>query len=330
MPNAPEFTNIDVLIADNDALLAQVLLQNLRAIGFPKVQHVRDGSTALQYIQNNPVDLLITEWDMPPYDGLELIERLRRLNSPKRGIPIIMLTGKGELQHVSTARDVGITEFVVKPFSAQTLFRRIEQIADHPRGFVMSDNYVGPDRRRKDPKGKKDSRRVAVPTEVDPATGIQRGIKMPAIIKPSGAFKKNLGIAGPLASVITPDVLAEAQKTIDAMVDESIGWLKEDITTLMEAHKTMSKAPNNDALERAKQSALSIKARAGTFGFPLASDVGRLLYLFLCSNFNPTKTKHLFIFEKHLQTMQVIIAQRIKESDGIGAELVAELKKLVV
>lgn len=331
MASKPNFKKIHILVADNDVLLANVLTQNLRAMGFSQVNHVRNGAQAMQYIQDHTIDLLITEWEMSPTNGLELIDQVRSMRSYKRTMPIIMLTGRGEVHDVSTARDVGITEFVVKPFTAQTLYSRIERIADHPRGFVLSDRYAGPDRRRKMPPAAADSeRRISIPMEVDPEKNTGRGIKLPAVVKPDHSFKKNMGVKGPLSKIITPNVLAEAQKTIDAMADASLQWLKEDIAKLKQSHQGLATKPNVALLEQAKEAALSIKARAGTFGYPLVSQVGRLLYLFLCTDLRPGNAMHLSVMLKHIETIQVMVAQKLKASDGVGSELVAELKRLAV
>jgi DNA-binding response OmpR family regulator len=64
-------------------------------------------------------------------------------------IPIIMLTGKAERADVEAARDVGVTEFLVKPFSAKSLYERLVLVIENPRSFIISQTYVGPERRRR-------------------------------------------------------------------------------------------------------------------------------------------------------------------------------------
>ena len=95
---------------------------------------------------------------------MALVKQLRLgKETPNRGLPIIMLTGKGEIADVQAARDVGITEFVVKPFTVKTLYDRIEHLIDHPRSFVLSTNFVGPDRRRREAKPESSERRILYP-----------------------------------------------------------------------------------------------------------------------------------------------------------------------
>ena len=69
-------------------------------------------------------------------------------SSPNPYIPIIMVTGHTERHRVEAARDAGVTEILAKPITAQNLFSRIGEIVDHPRPFVKSVDYFGPDRRR--------------------------------------------------------------------------------------------------------------------------------------------------------------------------------------
>src|SRR5690606_20664550 len=98
----------------------------------------------------NDVDILITDWSMYPMDGLALTRHIReKLNNTNRFIPIVMLTGRGERKHVLAARDSGVTEYIVKPFTAQTLYKRIRNVVETPRSFVLGKDYKGPDRRRR-------------------------------------------------------------------------------------------------------------------------------------------------------------------------------------
>jgi DNA-binding response OmpR family regulator len=122
----------------------------LESLGFKHIHIVNDGSVALKYLKAEKVDMIITDWKMEPMDGINLVKYMRMSDdSPNRFIPIIMLTGKAEREDVEIARDVGVTEFVVKPFSAKTLCSRISLVIDNPRSFIMSKIFTGPDRRRR-------------------------------------------------------------------------------------------------------------------------------------------------------------------------------------
>lgn len=333
MSKKPNFRNVNVLLADSDACLAQAVIHHLRAIGFVHITHVKSSTDAVRAIHSQPINFLITEWDMKGSNGVELVRYLRRSpDSPNRALPIIMLTGRGELSDVQTARDVGITEFVVKPFSAQTLYNRIEQIVDSPRSFVVANAYVGPERRRRGspPPGLAD-RRTIHPV---PALPSREGFLAPpghppTIFAPDASLRMAMGTNKPLATVITAQILQEAQKAIDDLGEASMQWIRDDLAAMQASFATLKSSYSSHAVDTIKESALTIKSRSGTFGYRMASDVARLLYLFLSTSFVPTNPRHLTVMEKHIQVLLVIFAQNIKEREGLGAELYTELEHLI-
>jgi CheY-like chemotaxis protein len=139
-----------VLIADDDRRIALIVRKVLESLGFNNIHTARDGTQALQLLRSEKIDMIITDWQMSPMDGISLVKYLRTMDeSPNRFIPIIMLTGNADKINVETARDVGVTEFVVKPFSAKTLCNRILLLIENPRSFIMSRSFSGPDRRRR-------------------------------------------------------------------------------------------------------------------------------------------------------------------------------------
>lgn len=143
-------SGIALLIADPDAHIAQLLREILRNVGFTDTQLVTDGQDALRIMRTKQIDILITDWRMQPLDGITLIEFIRsEKNSPLRFLPILMLTGRSEMRDVEKARDSGVTEYLIKPFTAKSLLERLVAIIDKPRSFVVTKSYSGPDRRRR-------------------------------------------------------------------------------------------------------------------------------------------------------------------------------------
>lgn len=321
---------VKILIADADKYMARVLKQNLLAMGFGHVLHVADGRDAELALKARSFDILLTEWSMPNMDGIDLVGQLRHDDhSPSKTLPIIMLTGRGERSDVAMARDSGISEFVVKPFSSQTLFSRLEQLVDYPRGFVLSPNYVGPDRRRKSlgpPDGIERRKTVPVPMENG---ALDENFYTPRFIRPDYAIKRKIHLNEPLRNIITPEVLKKAQEAIEAMRDESLTWIKEDMAQLETAYHELAKG-NMNAIKSLKEAALSIKSRAGTFGYHLTSEVARLLYRFICTSYNGAIVQHNMIVQKHIEALKVIFVGRLTSEDiAIGEELIKELEVLV-
>jgi DNA-binding response OmpR family regulator len=87
---------------------------------------------------------------MEPMNGIELAHEIRtNALSSNRMVPIVLITGYSALSRVAQARDAGVTEFLVKPFSANDLAKRIAYVINKPRDFIDSHDYFGPDRRRR-------------------------------------------------------------------------------------------------------------------------------------------------------------------------------------
>jgi CheY-like chemotaxis protein len=137
-----------LIIEDNINMIALVR-SILQALGAKRVYEAADAKTGLDLIPVVQPDMIICDWQMEGMTGLELVCLLRDEKSPSPFVPIIMLTAHSELDRVKEARDCGVNEFLVKPISAKRLYARIQQIIEHPRPFVQTDTYFGPDRRRR-------------------------------------------------------------------------------------------------------------------------------------------------------------------------------------
>lgn len=139
-----------ILIVDDMKPMVAVTASVLKAFGFSQIFTAHNGEMGLEVAIRNDPDLIITDWMMEPIDGLEFIKNLRQHPaSPNRFVPVIMMTGFSSRLRVETARDIGVTEFLVKPFTARDLYARITQTIEKPRKFVEAKGFFGPDRRRR-------------------------------------------------------------------------------------------------------------------------------------------------------------------------------------
>jgi len=143
-----DFQNLRVLIADDSRQIRALLKSFLSGFGIKNISEVSDADEAFIEMSNFDPDLVIIDWNMPPTNGLDFVEKVRLgENSPNPYVPIIMLTGFTELFRVKRARDAGISAFLAKPLSAQSLYKRLIAVVDDNRPFVRIKNYFGPDRR---------------------------------------------------------------------------------------------------------------------------------------------------------------------------------------
>jgi len=142
---------VRVLVLDDNRHMRNVIRLILRALGTRQICEASFATDALEELQHFAADVIITDWYMEPLDGLEFVRRVRTAeNSANPYVPIIMLTGYTEYQQVCSARDAGVTEFLAKPVSPKALYERLASIIDNPRFFVRTNQYFGPDRRRRD------------------------------------------------------------------------------------------------------------------------------------------------------------------------------------
>ena len=144
-----DFNKLRFLICDDNAHMRRILRTLLHSFGAREAYEAEDGATALEMYHHYVPDIVITDWAMPIFDGLELTQMIRQPGANANPfVPIIMLTGHSEKRRVTAARDAGVTEFLAKPISAKGLYERIVNVVASPRPFIKTATYFGPDRRR--------------------------------------------------------------------------------------------------------------------------------------------------------------------------------------
>ncbi len=154
---------LKVLIVDDNKHTRLLLAQILRSLGITQTIEAADGVEGLAALRNHAVDIVLTDLAMEPLDGIDFVRLLRNSpDSPNPMVPVLMITGHSTLRRIHEARDVGVNEFMAKPITARGVIGRLQQIIDHPRPFIRTDDYFGPDRRRKnDPEHPGPWRRAA-------------------------------------------------------------------------------------------------------------------------------------------------------------------------
>lgn len=146
---AYQFHSITVLVVEDNQPMLDLVKSLLLTLGTGHVVAAKNGQEGFEAFCNTNPDVVIADWMMQPMDGISLARLIRTdSRSPNPYVPVILMTGFSEKRRVVQARDAGVTEFLVKPFSARDLYRRIAQIVERPRQFVRSGDFFGPDRRR--------------------------------------------------------------------------------------------------------------------------------------------------------------------------------------
>ena len=141
---------LKILLVDDNHYMRVLLAEILRAIGVNHIYEANDGAEGLQMMRDHSVDLVMTDLSMQPLDGIDFVRLLRNSpDSPNQMAPVIMITGHSTFARVNEARDAGVSEFLAKPLTARGVIQRLHQAVEHPRSFVRTDDYFGPDRRRR-------------------------------------------------------------------------------------------------------------------------------------------------------------------------------------
>ena len=144
-----DFNRLRFLVIDDNAHMRRIMKTLLHGFGTREVYEAEDGAAGLEGFTHYSPDIVITDWAMPIFDGLELAQMIRQPDSKGNPYaPIIMLTGHSDKRRVTVARDAGVTEFLAKPISAKGLYQRILNVVANPRPFIKTKTYFGPDRRR--------------------------------------------------------------------------------------------------------------------------------------------------------------------------------------
>ncbi len=147
---AYKFGNLRVLVVETSNIMFNLTRSVLHHFGVKDIVSAFNIEEGYKHYMEFKPDIIIMDWMNNTADGIELTKMIRqRDDSHNRYIPIIMMTGFSHKKCVEIARDTGVNEFVVKPFTAASLYEKLEMIIENPRLFVKSKNFVGPDRRRK-------------------------------------------------------------------------------------------------------------------------------------------------------------------------------------
>ncbi|MBI3584782.1 MAG: chemotaxis response regulator CheY [Nitrospinae bacterium] len=120
-------TNMKVLLVDDFATMRKIVRNILGQLGIKNVDEADDGSTALPKLKQNKYDIVISDWNMPKMTGLDLLKAVRSDENLK-SLPFLMVTAEALKDNIVAAAQAGISDYVVKPFTAATLEEKLKKI----------------------------------------------------------------------------------------------------------------------------------------------------------------------------------------------------------
>ncbi len=119
--------NMPILIVDDYKTMLRIVRNLLKQIGFENVDEATDGSAALTKLRDKDYQLIISDWNMEPMTGLQLLKEVRN-DSKLQTMPFIMITAESKPDNVIEARKAGVNNYIVKPFNAETLRAKLAAV----------------------------------------------------------------------------------------------------------------------------------------------------------------------------------------------------------
>lgn len=124
----PVDKNMQVLVVDDYSTMRRIIRNLLNQLGFPNVDEATDGQQALNMAGTKKYGLIISDWNMEPMSGLELLKGIRGGSNDNKTVPFIMVTAESKTENVILAKQAGVNNYIVKPFNAETLKTKISAV----------------------------------------------------------------------------------------------------------------------------------------------------------------------------------------------------------
>lgn len=145
----PPLAKLTFLVLDDNPNMAAIMRVVLKGFGADKMFEASSAADAFQMVRRHGVDLAFVDYNLGGMDGLAFLRLMRTAqDSPNPYLPMIMLSAYSEQHRVEAARDAGAHDFLVKPVTPIEVYRKILTVIEHPRSFIRSETFFGPDRRR--------------------------------------------------------------------------------------------------------------------------------------------------------------------------------------
>ena len=119
--------NMKILVVDDFSTMRRIIKNLLKDLGFTSIQEADDGNTALPMLQQGTFDFVVTDWNMPGMQGIDLLRAIRADDNLKH-LPVLMVTAEAKKEQIVAAAQAGVNGYVVKPFTAATLKQKLEKI----------------------------------------------------------------------------------------------------------------------------------------------------------------------------------------------------------
>ena len=125
--------NIKFLVVDDFSTMRRIVRNLLKELGYNNVEEAEDGNEALSKLKRDKFDFIVSDWNMPGMDGLQLLQAVRA-DATLKALPVLMVTAEAKKENIVAAAQAGASGYIVKPFTAATLDEKIGKILDKLKG----------------------------------------------------------------------------------------------------------------------------------------------------------------------------------------------------
>lgn len=333
---------VSILVVEDAVFIRSLLVGMLRALGVGSVHVARDGADAAAFLEEraanlppgaSPVDITLTDLMMPNIDGMTLLRWIRRSpRSSDRFLPVVMLSGAADRRFVEEARDLGVTEFMAKPFTAAGVGDRLMRVLARPRRFVLCNGYFGPDRRRSAKPVQVDCRM----TRDDEILVVHTGLRTVDLDRrPVVHFElpNRLGAKvglkpGASVPVFARDVLAAAEAEISNRAGDYARWIAGMVEETTRDVERLATNPDQTAeiLARVNRAAHEMRGQGGIFGYPLVTMFAKSLFEATSRGAEPVDDRGCRLLRAHVDAIRAVTAGKIGGDGGaVGRRLLETL-----
>jgi two-component system chemotaxis response regulator CheY len=123
----PADPNMKILVVDDMATMRRIVKNVLKQLGFPNTEEAENGQEALQKLRADTYGLVVSDWNMPVMNGIDLLRAIRADDALKT-IPVLMVTAEAQQANLVEAVQAGVSNYIVKPFTAETMQDKLNKI----------------------------------------------------------------------------------------------------------------------------------------------------------------------------------------------------------
>ena len=342
-----DFSRLSIFLVEDNSYIRSTIEDLLRSFQFGRIAMANDGAEAIDYMKtmgslSGPVapDIIISDLVMTPINGLLFLRWMRTSKeSANRMIPFIMLSGAADWAYVNSARDLGVTEFLAKPFSATSIYKHLVKVIEGPRQFVTTTKYFGPDRRRqkRDPPGeerrKKEEEDITIVYSAEKVVKPQHPTDVWYFRLPNNLKEKAGGAGFKDAAEMPLELLEEAEEQLERAALDFTTWALEYLAKLSdlctEAVLADAEVGRGKFFAEINLLALELRGQGGTFGYPLISVFGKMLYDSTGEGCREDDNA-IEIVKAHIDAMRAVLREKVAGDGGtVGRALLASLKKAI-